>query len=146
MMYGSWDMVCNRWTDVQIDEQKNWHIEVSLKLSKVGETKWKIPGKFLKICKLLVRVPGTANIYNKSSRTICEICSWWTKITSEPSQLMSLSCIYCQLWIYLRPCSSVSIAELEQVIICCRERLLLKHESNLPDTLQLESSVMSVTF
>ena len=28
MMYSSWDMVLNRWTDRQMVEQKNWHIEV----------------------------------------------------------------------------------------------------------------------
>ena len=28
MMYGSSDMVCNRWTDRQTDRQTKWHIEV----------------------------------------------------------------------------------------------------------------------
>ena len=54
----------------------------------VVEAKWKFPGKFPKIRKLVVRVPSTAEIYlfkvsNESSRKIGEICANSTKITSE---------------------------------------------------------------
>ena len=35
MMYDSWDMVCNRWMDGQIDKWKRWHIEVGAPPKKI---------------------------------------------------------------------------------------------------------------
>ena len=49
-----------------------------------------------------------------NTRTRCEICSELTIKT-----LVSLWCLYCQLWTYFIPCSSVSIVNCEQLNACC---------------------------
>ena len=61
----------------------------------------------------LVKESNTACIYllkvnNRNSGTRCEICS---KLT-----ITSFWCLYCSLWTYFTPCSSVSIFNLEHVI------------------------------
>ena len=43
-------------------------------------------------------------VNNRNTRTRCEIC------------LKSLWCLYCKLWIYFTPCSSVFIVNFEHVI------------------------------
>ena len=40
MTYGSWDMVCDRWTDRQTDGQKKWHIDVGAQLKKKTDFTW----------------------------------------------------------------------------------------------------------
>ena len=49
-----------------------------------------------------------------NTRTRCEICSELTIKT-----LVALWCLYCQLWTYFIPCSSVSIVNCEQLNACC---------------------------
>ena len=53
-------------------------------------------------------------INNKNTRTRHEICSKLTIKTTERRQWRRSGCLYCQLWTYSMPCSSVSIVNFEQ--------------------------------
>ena len=52
-------------------------------------------------------------VNNRYTRTKCEICS---KLTIK-MPLASFWYLYCQLWTYFTPCSSVSIVNFEHVIV-----------------------------
>ena len=67
---------------------------------------------------LLLFLESPASIYllkvsNRNIRTRCEICS---KLPVKP--LESFWCLYCWLWKYVTPCSSIFIINFEHVIAC----------------------------
>ena len=53
-------------------------------------------------------------VNNRNTRTMSEICSK-LPIDTRKTPMTSFWCLYCVLWTYLTPCSSVSIINFEQI-------------------------------
>ena len=60
-------------------------------------------------------------VNDRNTRSSCEICLKLTIKTLQRCQEMSFWCLYCQLWKYFTPFSSVFIVEFEQVNVCWEE-------------------------
>ena len=58
----------------------------------------------------------------KSTRIRYEICSKLTIKGTRNTSLILFCCLYCQLWIYFTPFSSVSIDDFDNFLFVCRVR------------------------
>ena len=69
------------------------------------------------VCRINSQYPAgnyMFNVSNRKTRTRCEICSKLT-IKTQERRLALFWCLYCWLWTFFTPCSSVSVVNLEQV-------------------------------